>query len=57
VNVSARAATYCSASVLIKRIDLPTAAMDDVCTVFKVEFDEPIKLVPLNDKTRSVGGG
>ena len=38
-------------------IFLPTAAMDDVCTVLKVEFDEPIKLVPFNDKTRSVGGG
>lgn len=37
-------------------IDLPKEAMDDVCTVIKVEFDEPIDLVEMNHSARSVGG-
>ena len=38
-------------------IDIPEDAIDELCTVIKVEFDEPINLLPLNDKTRSLGEG
>lgn len=35
---------------------LSEEAMDDVCTVIKAEFDEPIDLVEMNKHARSVGG-
>ena len=37
-------------------IDVPESAIDEVCTVIKVEFDEPIDLVELNKHVHSVGG-
>ena len=37
-------------------IDLPESEMDPVCTVMKVEFDEPIDLVTLDNDVKSVGG-
>lgn len=37
-------------------IDLPESEMDPVCTVIKVEFDEPIDLVTLAEDVKSVGG-
>lgn len=37
-------------------IEVPDEAIDDICTVIKIEFDEPIGLVSLYDKTDSVGG-
>lgn len=37
-------------------IDLPKSATDDVCTVIKIEFDEPIDIVDINSTVRSVGG-
>ena len=36
-------------------IDVPESAIDEVCTVIKVEFDEPIDLVELNKQVHSVG--
>ncbi len=37
-------------------IKLEDEDTDDVCTVFKVEFEDAIDLVPLHDKVDSVGG-
>ena len=37
-------------------IDLPKSATDDVCTVIKIEFNEPIDIVDINSTVRSVGG-
>jgi len=35
-------------------IDMPESAIDDVCTVIKMEFDEPIDLVEFNCCTHFV---
>lgn len=37
-------------------INLPAEACDPVCTVLKLEYDSEIDAVPLDDRTRSVGG-
>ena len=37
-------------------IDLPKEAVDDVCTVIKVEFDEPLDAIPVDNHADSKGG-
>jgi len=37
-------------------IDLPKEAVDDVCTVIKVEFDEPLDAIPVDNHAESKGG-
>lgn len=37
-------------------IDISKSAMDKICTVIKVEFHEPLKLIELDSHVQSVGG-
>ena len=36
-------------------IDTPPETKDEVCSVFKLEFEEPIRLLPMNLRVQSLG--
>ena len=36
-------------------IDVPLETKDEVCSVFKLEFEEPIRLLPMNLRVQSLG--